>query len=541
MPSTAETTADLPTLGPVQRWLWRGEGDCGAKNLHYEQPSDLVARVFQESLAVVARRRAAGSLYNAKNKLADETFAELAAVGYWGLLIPREYGGAGGTLTTVLPFLTQMAVHDPTVAGLQNVHACIGPVQMLLRYGTPEQRQKFLPLLASGDRIGVFGLTEPNAGTDLTALRTTAVREGEKYLVTGEKLFLTNLLPGRLLALICLIDGSPAALLVDLPPTETPEFQLVRYGLHSLQHTHNHGCVLRELAVPVENRLEIPTGGGLQAAYHGLNRGRVALCANAAGTLRLMLANLLPWTEFRHSGGKPLASYQLVRQRVARLEELIRTCDALTLWGATLLDGGVRAEAEAIIIKTFAAEALREAAIDICLRTHGGRAFLAGHHLGDHLHDYLAPCIYEGENQILLLALFKSLVKPHVREFYEPLEAALRAAKLPKLPVGNPFRMWRLRSAWMPLWRWRRSTAQRARQADLAGEIAPYALQIDSAVARHGRDLAHEQQLLLSLAEGVAGVVVRQVMTAAPASTFPLVPGEAAVQPLLRPYSPGNA
>ena len=118
----------------------------------------------------------------------------------------REYGGSGAPFASFAPFLTQMAMLDPTVAGLASVHGCIGAVDPVRTFGTPEQKQRFLPKLASGERLSAFALTEPGAGSDLTALRTRAERDGDDYVVNGEKLFITNVVPGRTIGLVCLID-----------------------------------------------------------------------------------------------------------------------------------------------------------------------------------------------------------------------------------------------------------------------------------------------------------------------------------------------
>src|SRR3954452_25614819 len=119
-----------------------------------------------------------------------------------------------------------MELVDPTVAGLAYVHGCIGAVDPVRTFGTPEQKRRFLPKLASGERLSAFALTEPCAGSDLTALRTTARLEGDQYIVNGEKLFITNVVPGRTVGLVCLINNKPAVLIVDLPPQENDNFRL---------------------------------------------------------------------------------------------------------------------------------------------------------------------------------------------------------------------------------------------------------------------------------------------------------------------------
>src|SRR5262249_13105963 len=152
-----------------------------------------------------------------------------------------------------------------------SVHGCIGAVDPVQTFGSEEQKRRWLPELASGRRLSAFALTEPCAGSDLTALRTTAVRDGDDYIVNGEKLFITNVLPGRPIGLVCLIDNKPAVLIVDLPATETPEFRLKTYRLYALKHCHNHGILFENFRVPATNRLEPADGDGLTIAYHGLN------------------------------------------------------------------------------------------------------------------------------------------------------------------------------------------------------------------------------------------------------------------------------
>jgi alkylation response protein AidB-like acyl-CoA dehydrogenase len=359
-----------------------------------------------------------------------------------------------------------MATIDPTVAGLASVHGCIGAVDPVRTFGSREQKARFLPELASGKKLSGFALTEPCAGSDMTALRTTAQRRGDHYVLNGEKLFITNALPGRTIGLVCLIDERPAVLLVDLPPGEDERFQLRSYELHALRHAHNYGLVFRDFCVPAENLLEPAQGDGLTIAYHGLNRGRVSLCALAAGTMRRMLADTIPWVRFRRTYGQPIGSRELVRRRLARLAGLIVACDALAQWCAGLLDRGYRGEMECIIGKVFAAEAQKEAAVEIYMKTHGGRSFLGGHGFGDNVHDLLAPCIYEGEGEMLSLALFKSLVKHHAQQYFEPIGQRLEAAGIRRPNLLHPKHLWILRG---PLWRyarwWGGQTLRRSRHA----------------------------------------------------------------------------
>lgn len=368
-------------------------------------------RVIERALEIVRRHRDAGTIWGANGITSGAVLDELADVGFWGLLVGTEFSGSGATLAEFIACVQKMSAIEPAVMGLGTVHSCIGATNAIQHFGTDEQRRRFLPRLASGRRQAIFALTEPGAGTDLTAIRTTATRDGDDYLVTGEKTFITNAAPGRIAALVCRIDGQPAVLICELPDLENENFRIVRYGQHALKHTLNAGLAFQDFRVSAANRLQPGTGNGLTIAYHGLNRGRTALCAAAAGNLRRMLKALLPWCHERVTYGAPLADRELVRRRVGRLASLIVGCDALSAWAAGVLDQGFRGEMECIVAKNFAAEAQHEAAIDILMKTFGGRSFLHGNLFGDGIHEFLVPSIYEGEGEMLSLALLRSLVK----------------------------------------------------------------------------------------------------------------------------------
>jgi alkylation response protein AidB-like acyl-CoA dehydrogenase len=413
-----------------------------------------VQRVMDDSVAVVQRHKQAGTLLNDEGKIDDAVLADLGSVGYWGLLVGKEYGGAGAPFSSFAPFLTRMAMVDPTVAGLASVHGCIGAVDPVRTFGSPEQKRRFLPGLADGSRLSAFALTEPCAGSDLTALRTTARLDGDDYVVNGEKLFITNVVPGRTIGLVCLIEGEPAVLVVDLPPKEDDNFQLRKYGLWALKHTYNQGIIFRDFRVPAENLLVPPRGDGLTIAYHGLNLGRIALCAAAAGTMRLMMASMIPWARFRRTYGAPIATRELVQRRLGELAGLIVACDALVAWCAGLIDRGYRGEMECIIAKIFGSESQKHAAVEYLMKTHGGRSFLHGHNLGDNIHEFLAPCIYEGEGEMLGMGFFKSLVKHHGKTYFEPIGKALAAAGIRQPNPLNPAHMWALRDVAWPYLTW---------------------------------------------------------------------------------------
>jgi alkylation response protein AidB-like acyl-CoA dehydrogenase len=473
---------------PVHRAVWDGKVPLELFNpppLPASHPSD---RVLEASLAVVRRHREAGSLIDEHGKTSPAVLRELGEAGYWGLLIDPRYGGQGTPFQRFTHFLTRMATQDAMVAAFASIHGCIGAVDPVRTFGTPEQKQGFLPRLASGERLSGFALTEPGAGSDLTALRTTATPDGDDYVLNGEKLFITNVIPGRTAGVVVLLEGKPAVLVVDLPDQEDERFRLKRYGLYALRRAYNNGLIFKDFRVPRANLLKPKVGDGLTIAYHGLNLGRLSLCAGAVGSMRVMLASMLPWAEYRRTYGQPIATRELVQRRIARLAGLIAASDALTAWGSWLIDEGYRGEMECIIAKIFGSEAMKEAAIELLMKTHGGRSFLQGHIFGENLYEFLAPCIYEGEGEILGLGFFKSLIKEHGKQFFEPIGKALQRHGIKQFSPANPAHVWALRKELGSYGRWRarRLLPRRDRQS-VPGMDAPLAGHVQFALDQFGR------------------------------------------------------
>jgi alkylation response protein AidB-like acyl-CoA dehydrogenase len=508
---------------PVHRAVWDHQFPAELFIPEPPRPSPECRMTMDESLKVARRHRDDSTLFGPDGKVSESLFSELAAVGYWGLLVDPQYGGQGAPFAAFAPFLTRMAAIEPALAALVSVHSCIGAVDPLQSFGSPEQKTHYLPLLASGRKLSAFALTEPGAGSDLTALRTTAICDGDDYVINGEKLFITNAVPGRTIGLVCLIDKKPAVLIVDLPDHEDSHFEIVRYSVLAIRRLHNNGLKFRDFRVPRENLLSPPQGDALLIAYHGLNRGRVSLCATAAGNMRVMLANMIPWARFRRTYGSAIISRELVQRRIGRMAALIVGCDALVAWCSWLLDQGFRGEMECIIAKIFSSEAQKEAAIELFMKTHGGRSFLRGHLFGENVHEYLAPCIYEGEGEMLGMAFFKSLVKEHGKMCFEPIGKALAAADIRKPNLMNPAHAWALRSALVPyaVWRLREmlTPSSHPKFPSIPPMLAAHAtyaaaglqgsrLQISRVMSKHQFKLADRQCRMLELSRRIQNLVV---------------------------------
>jgi alkylation response protein AidB-like acyl-CoA dehydrogenase len=465
-------------------------------------------------------------LFNEQDKLSIAVEQQLAACGYWSLGIETAFGGEPISWRDFYALLTRVASLEPSVAGVLAVHRCLGPAGHLQRSGTLEQQQTWLPQLARGGSLGIFALTERGAGTDLTALQSRAEREGDGWLLSGEKLLLTNAGPGRTVAWVGRVEDRVGLFLFTLPHVEDATFQWVDYPLHALRHTPNRGFRLTRFRVPGEARLLPRQGDGLTLAYQGLNRGRVAVCAIAAGTLRGVLAGLLPWVRFRRTYGEPIAQRELVSARLARLAALIVGADALSAWGGSLLDQQERGELEGIIAKTFAGDALREGALEIALKTHGGRTFLRGHRVGDALHDFLAPGIYEGEGDILGLAFFRALTKQHAYTLFEPLQKCAERLAVKRLKLWNPYHVWHSREGLTSLARWRWQQVLRSWHTQRFTTPQPFlphvqaaqrglqttALEISQYMLRYGRRLAQLQCRMLELARRVQQYITLAVV-----------------------------
>ncbi|MFM8805114.1 MAG: acyl-CoA dehydrogenase family protein, partial [Planctomycetia bacterium] len=426
--------------------------------------------------------------------------AALGDAGFWGLFVPEAFGGSGCTMQELARVVTRVAANVPTAAGMLSVHSSIGAVAAIATFGSQSQQERHLPALAQGRPLSIFGATEPGAGCDLHAIATRLERHAGRLLLSGTKMFITGATHGRLVKLLALLDGRPAVVLVRLPDRDTPSFRLRHYALHPLKHAHNaalefdrHEIDPADILEPLAGSTAGPLAGsadGMPIVWHGLNRGRVTLAAQAAGTLRLLVRQARHHALARHTWGEPIASRQLVQGRLARIAAGIVACDSLAAWAAAAIDNGQSGELEAIIAKIVAGECVRQGAID-SLGVHGGRAFLVGHPLGDSLHDHFAVTVYEGESDLLGLALFKGLARHHPLAAFARDASALRRAAawlgwqaglFGRRPHGDGFTI---------LDRRLRDHAAAARR--LLGRAA---VRIDRGIRRHGKSLANRQLLV---------------------------------------------
>jgi alkylation response protein AidB-like acyl-CoA dehydrogenase len=429
--------------------------------------------------------------------------AALGEAGLWGLHVPERFGGTGCTMQELARVITRVATDVPTAAGLLSVHSSIGAVSALAAFGSESQQERHLPGLAQGTPLSIFGATEPDAGCDLHAISSRLEREADRLLLSGTKMFITGATYGRLVKLLVLLDGRPAVVLVRLPDSDTPTFRLRHYRLHPLKHAHNAAIEFTQHEVHASDILHPPEGSSdaMRIVWHGLNRGRITLAAQAAGTLRLLVRQARDHALRRRTWGEPIASRELIQGRLARIAAGIVACDSLAAWAAAAIDTGQSGELEAIIAKVVAGECVRDGAIN-SLGVHGGRAFLVGHPLGDSFHDHFAVTVYEGESDLLGLALFKGLAKHH------PLAALAREASGGRRAAA--WLAWRIgilgrpphRDDFRILDRRLRDHAKAARRL-----LDAAAVRIDRGIRRQGKALADRQLLVGSWSAEVRDLV----------------------------------
>ncbi len=430
---------------PIFRAVWSDTVPHELFTVDRAEMSPAVRERLDRSIDVVRRRRAAGTLYDGRGIVSEDTMRELATAGYWGLRFDPRFGGAGASFAMLAQAITEMMLADPWIAGLASMQAALGPGSSLIDFGSPEQQQRLLPPLARGERFGAFALTEPRASSDWSRMITTARRDGDRLLVTGEKLFITNAAPGRTISLLCWLDGRLELLVFELPWRQSEHFEIIDYHLRAPQHAANAGLRFRDLPVPADSVLVSPFGDGRALAFRALNHGRVAVSATAAGMLRRIAGSVVPWVQQRETFGAPIGTRELVRRRLGRLAARIVACDALVAWAAGLLDSGYRGELECITTKVFTTEALTQAAVGILLKTHGGRAFLDGNLFADHVHDLLAPAVYEGENELITLGFFNRLAQTHAAQYLAPIRDATRTAGFDRVDLRSLRQLWAAR------------------------------------------------------------------------------------------------
>ncbi|AEB44651.1 MULTISPECIES: acyl-CoA dehydrogenase family protein [Micromonospora] len=333
---------------------------------------------------------------------------KLGDVGFLGLTIDEEYGGSGGDHLAYCLVLEELGRGDSAVRGIVSVS--LGLVaKSIATHGTREQREQWLPALCSGTALGCFALTEPDSGSDAAALTTRAVRDGDDWLLTGRKTFITNGTTADV-ALLFARTGGPGhrGITAFLVPTDSPGLSRSEIkGKLGLRGQATAELVLDGVRVPDTARLG-ECGAGFRLALGTLAKGRMSVAAGCVGIAQGCLNAAVDYAGARTQFGKPIAGHQLVQQLLARIAVDTAAARLLVWQVADLIDRGQPYATEASMAKLFASEAAVRAAND-AIQVFGGYGYIDEYPVGKYLRDARVTTLYEGTSQIQQLLIGRAL------------------------------------------------------------------------------------------------------------------------------------
>ena len=345
-----------------------------------------------------------------QERFPQEALDGLRQTGFIGLSIPEQYGGGGGDPMSYVLFIEELGRGDANVRSIVSVH--LGLVAGSIdRWGTQEQKDRWLPLMATGEVLGCFGLTEPDYGSNPADLQSTAVRQADgSYLLNGTKIFITN---GTIagVALVMARTGGPGARGVSafLVPTDTPGFEARKiHGKLGLRSCDTAELVLTDVRVGADALVGGAEGTGIKVALTALNDGRMSLGASCTGLAQAALDTMVAYTTQRTQFGKPIASYQLVQELIADTAVEVDCARLLTWRVADLKTRGEDYALAASKAKYYASEASVRAA-NACVQAHGGYGYIDEYPAGKYLRDARVTTLYEGTSQIQKLIIGRAL------------------------------------------------------------------------------------------------------------------------------------
>ena len=358
-----------------------------------------------------ARQRLApfAAEWDRESRFPAEALREMGELGFLGMLVPEEYGGSDTGQIAYALALEEIAAGDGPCSTIMSVHSSVGCVP-ILRFGTEEQKQRFLPRLASGEWIGGFALTEPQAGSDAANLRTRARRDGDDYVLSGTKQFITSGKNGQVMIVFAVTD--PAAgkkgLSAFIVPTDTPGYEVVRVeqklGLHASDTCQ---IAFNDMRVPASLRLG-EEGQGYRIALANLEGGRIGIGAQSVGMARAALDAARAYAHDRVTFGKKLLEHQAVAFRLADMATRTEAARQLVLHAAALREAKQPCLTEASMAKLFASETA-EAVCSAAIQIHGGYGYLTDFPVERIYRDVRVCQIYEGTSDVQRIVISRAL------------------------------------------------------------------------------------------------------------------------------------
>jgi alkylation response protein AidB-like acyl-CoA dehydrogenase len=343
----------------------------------------------------------------------DEIVGKMKELGFFGFAISEEYGGAGLDMETYAMICEEIARGWMSITGVINTHFIVA--YLLQEFGTDEQKQRFLPKLATGEYHGGFSMSEPNCGSDVQAIRTRAVRDDGEYVINGTKMWATN---GE--------HATVVATLVKTDPDTTPAHRGMScilaekkyegfYASKKIEKLGYKGVETTELVFdnnrqPAANLLGGVEGRGFQQMMAAIEVGRVNVAARGVGVAQRAFELAIAYAQERHAFGKPIAQHQAIQFYLADMATKIEAARLLTLKAARLKDSGQRADVEAGMAKLFATEVCMQVVID-SMRVHGGYGFSKEYLVEQLYRDAPLLIIGEGTSEIQKIIIAKGLLE----------------------------------------------------------------------------------------------------------------------------------
>ncbi|MBM3508747.1 MAG: acyl-CoA dehydrogenase [Alphaproteobacteria bacterium] len=366
---------------------------------------ETIRRFVRERLVPLEKR------VEEEDKVPDEIRAELKRLGLFGLTIPAEYGGLGVDMVTDVEIAFELGWTAPAFRSVMGTNIGIGS-QGIVIDGTPEQKKKWLPKLASGEIVGSFALTEPDVGSDAASVKTRAVRKGDRYVVNGTKRFITNAPYANVFTLMARTDpddpgaGGVSAFIV---PADSKGIRLGKADAKMGQRgTKTCDVFFEDVEVPAENIIGGREGQGFKTAMKVLDRGRIHISGICVGTAERLIHESVGYAVNRRQFGKPIADFQLIQAMLADSRTEASAARALVLETAGRYDRGERTTMDAACCKYFASEMVGRAA-DRAVQIHGGAGYMAETPVEHFYRDVRLFRIYEGTSQIQQLVIAREM------------------------------------------------------------------------------------------------------------------------------------
>ncbi len=338
-----------------------------------------------------------------------EALAGLAELGFYGMLVPEQHGGCDIGYVAAALVLEEIGVADAACSTIVSVTNSVGCMP-LLQYGTAQQQRDFLSPLARGEKLAAFCLTEPQAGSDASGLKTRAERQGDSYVLNGTKQFITSGKNADLAIVFAVTD--PAAgkrgISAFVVPTDTPGYRVASVEAKMGQRASDTcQIVFEHCSIPAVNLLG-DEGQGYKIALGNLEGGRIGIAAQCIGIARAALEAATLYSREREAFAKPLAEHQAVAFKLADMATQITAARQLTLHAAALKDAGEPCLSEASMAKLFASEMAERVCSD-AIQIHGGYGYLQDFPVERYYRDVRACQIYEGTSEVQKMVISRAL------------------------------------------------------------------------------------------------------------------------------------